>query len=273
MESTLAPLIKLETSNPLNRYIKSKTKIPQYEKIIKISPLISVVSDSKRSLMCECCFTFSSKLIPCSKCNTVFYCSKRCLNSKWKSEHSFECDALGKIKESLNKRDLSHFIKEDYKSLEKQIEKNEFKLFDQFFLSLKVFIKCFIQKKEEFMNCMDKLYFSVVNLGKHDRLRLFLYTTYLLHMFQSKISLDKQQIEEFLNQAKQNLIFETIKIEKYFFELETRYVRMMSSKKKGDIFFFKHKYDILQDPKSTMEMIFGIYFFLYFYIKSFAIKS
>ena len=101
MEPYLNIKTQLETNNPLNRHIIAKEKISAHEQIIKTNFLISVVSDKKRSIICDGCFLHQSKLQPCKKCKTVYFCSKNCEEIKWNKEHKFECEILSKIKESL----------------------------------------------------------------------------------------------------------------------------------------------------------------------------
>ena len=261
MHKNLHSNVIIETSNPVNRFIKSKSEISKYTKIINVSPLLSVVSDYMRSKICESCYQIVNKLIPCPGCKTVYFCSKKCHEKNWKSIHSIECIKLQKIKESIQKRDLKNFIKEDYKKVELQIQKNDFKLFDQFFLSMKIFIKCFLQKKVEFQKCLNQLYFTIININEQERARLFLYTTYIVHMFQEKIVLEKKVIENYLNQCKQNLVFDLDKIKEYFFKLENYIVTNISKKKKGYLYFYNHDFDILSNSNSTMQMIFGKIFF------------
>ncbi len=58
--------------------------------IMRSKPLVQVIVDQMKSLLCDNCLNYNSSLMSCSLCEQMFYCNQFCQQNDW-SYHRLEC--------------------------------------------------------------------------------------------------------------------------------------------------------------------------------------
>ncbi|CAG8452767.1 14536_t:CDS:10 [Ambispora leptoticha] len=92
-------LEEIKSKNQAIQSSSTKTKdlkIDKGELILEEEPYAAVVDDNNLDKFCSGCFAKPTRLLRCSACNLLHYCSERCQRSDWK-QHKEECKTFVRL--------------------------------------------------------------------------------------------------------------------------------------------------------------------------------
>ncbi|GBB86429.1 hypothetical protein RclHR1_12870011 [Rhizophagus clarus] len=88
--------LEIRTSDQSGRGIFALQNIPSGTLVMEDISYASVVDDANLSTTCSYCFMKGGKLLFCSACKIVHYCSKECQRNDW-ANHQHECRVFVKV--------------------------------------------------------------------------------------------------------------------------------------------------------------------------------
>ncbi|CAG8488228.1 4314_t:CDS:10 [Ambispora gerdemannii] len=89
--------VYMKETTEKGRGIFATENIKLGESILEEKPYAAVVDDNNLDKFCSGCFAKPAKLLRCSACNLLHYCSEKCQKSDWK-QHKEECKTFVRLK-------------------------------------------------------------------------------------------------------------------------------------------------------------------------------